>query len=230
MSEDSCIHPYSLPTKKSSTSQQRGQVNRPEDHRHEFEITKLWDGTPLKKEDTVKLSIEGIDRWLRLEVEAPFYKDPAPPGGKYGEACPELYNYEVVEAFFLNDSNQYLEVELAPRGEHLLLMLNGRRNAVVQQLPMYNIAEIKDGFWRGIAYIDNEYLPRNITKFNAFAIHGTKDSRTYSALFPASKGEFDFPDFHRLQFFQKVSFDHMPPFNKPAERNSTLWSMFTPRQ
>ncbi|XP_014785367.1 UPF0462 protein C4orf33 homolog isoform X2 [Octopus bimaculoides] len=215
MSEDSCPHPS-------------GQLNRRD--RLEFEIKKQWDGTPLTKADTVKLYIEGVDKWLRLEVEAPFYKDPAPPKGKYGQAYPELYNYEVVEAFFLNDTNQYLEVELAPRGEHLVLMLNGRRNAVVQQLPLYNIAEVKDGFWRGIAYIDNEYLPENVTKFNAFAIHGSKDSRIYSALFPAPKGQFEYPDFHRLEYFQEVSFDHMPPFNRSTERNSKLWSMYTPRQ
>ena len=36
----------------------------------------------------------------------------------------------MVEAFFLNHKDQYLEVEFGPHGQHIVLLLDGRRNAV----------------------------------------------------------------------------------------------------
>ena len=41
----------------------------------------------------------------------------------------KLY-YKVVEAFFLNSEDRYLEVEFGPHGQHIALLLDGRRNAV----------------------------------------------------------------------------------------------------
>ena len=38
--------------------------------------------------------------------------------------------FKVVEAFFLNDKEQYLELEFGPHGQHLMLLLNGNRNAI----------------------------------------------------------------------------------------------------
>ena len=41
-----------------------------------------------------------------------------------------LFDVEVVEAFFLNDAGDYLELEFGPHGQHLMLLLSGRRNAI----------------------------------------------------------------------------------------------------
>ena len=67
---------------------------------------------------------------VKISVSAPFYGDPAPPGGQTGQAYFGLWDYEVVEAFFLNTEDQYLEVEFGPHGQHIVLLLDGRRNAV----------------------------------------------------------------------------------------------------
>ncbi len=61
---------------------------------------------------------------------APYYGDPAPPGGKAGEAYFQLWDHEVVEAFFLNQEDQYLELEFGPHGQHLVLLLAGKGNAI----------------------------------------------------------------------------------------------------
>ena len=37
--------------------------------------------------------------------------------------------------------------------------------------------------WRGVAKIPLEYLPPGVKKFNAYAIHGSGDNRTYEALY-----------------------------------------------
>ena len=65
-----------------------------------------------------------------MTVEAQYFNDPPPPGALPGQAYFGLWDYEVVEAFFLNDQDQYLEVEFGPHGQHIVLLLDGRRNAV----------------------------------------------------------------------------------------------------
>ena len=68
---------------------------------------------------------------LVVEITAPYYGDPAPPGGREGEAYFKLWEYEVVEAFFLNqEKQQYLELEFGPHGQHLMLLLQGAGNAI----------------------------------------------------------------------------------------------------
>lgn len=51
----------------------------------------------------------------------------------------------VVEMFFLNKNDEYLEVELGPWGQHLLLLLQGERNAIKHSLPLdYIVTEKTD--------------------------------------------------------------------------------------
>ena len=55
----------------------------------------------------------------------------------------QLWEYEVVEAFFLSSgSEQYVELEFGPHGQHLALLLNGRRNAIKHSLPLNYRAQI----------------------------------------------------------------------------------------
>ncbi len=42
----------------------------------------------------------------------------------------------MVEAFFLNDADEYLELEFSPQGFYLFIMLDGYRNDVVSTLPL----------------------------------------------------------------------------------------------
>jgi len=111
----------------------------------------------------------------------------------------------VVEVFFLNDENQYVEIELGPRGQHIVLLLNGQRKTVRHSLPInYINVQRTDSDWRGEALIPIEYLPPNVTKMNAYAIHGTGDKRVYEALYPVSPGS-EGPDFHNLTAFNEFN-------------------------
>ena len=96
--------------------------------RREFEIKTTWDGKPVDHQP-VKITLIGADDDLIIEIKAPYFDDPAPEG-KPGEAFFKLWEYEVVETFFLNDADQYLELEFGPHGQHLSLLLNGNRNAI----------------------------------------------------------------------------------------------------
>ena len=60
---------------------------------------------------------------MQIEFEAAFYNSPIPSQPMI-ETCPErpfngLYNYEVVEVFFLNDNNQ-----VSSKGRFHLILLN----------------------------------------------------------------------------------------------------------
>ena len=93
-----------------------------------------------------EIGTEGKEQCIIFEVDAPFYNDPAPSepsdkksdiDSKNDKALMGLWDYEVVEAFFLcSKSEQYLEVEIGPHGHHLVLFLNGRKNIIKECLPI----------------------------------------------------------------------------------------------
>ena len=95
-------------------------------------------------------------------------------------------------------SATYLEVELSPHGHHLVLFLRGERNVVHRGVVLDYRADIEGGRWRGVAHIPVGWLPLETTRLNAFAMHGTHETRRYLAWRP-TRGER--PDFHRLAEF-----------------------------
>ncbi|KAG8199130.1 hypothetical protein JTE90_015967 [Oedothorax gibbosus] len=172
----------------------------------EFSISKTWDSQPSDHDPIIiKLYPEGD--FVVMEMTAPFFNDPPAPEGESGKPFPKLWDYEVVEAFFLGADEKYLEVEFSPYGQHLLLLLSGRKNAIKMCLPVTYSASITDNTWHGVAKIPNSYFPPRVNLFNAYAIHGSGDGRQYEALYPVPTGHFPHPDFHRLEFFRHIEFD-----------------------
>ncbi|NXA51891.1 CD033 protein, partial [Nothocercus julius] len=174
----------------------------------EFLIGHTWDGIPVSHEPaTVRLKPGKAG--LLMEVSAPFFNDPPAPLGEPGKPFGSLWNYEVVEAFFLSDrAEQYLEVELCPHGQHLLLLLSGRRRVWKENLPLeFEVTRMEDK-WEGKACLPWNYFPPCTDKFNAFAIHGSGVERKYEALHPVPRHELhegQKPDFHRLEFFKELN-------------------------
>ncbi|CAG5118210.1 unnamed protein product [Candidula unifasciata] len=190
-----------------------------------YAIRTTWNGDCIKHEP-VKISLApSSDGGMIITVLAPFFNSPPKPNGPAGQPFPGLWDYEVVEAFFLNDKNQYLEVELCPHGQHLLLMLNGQRKMVKDKLPLTSFNATIDGDrWKGEAILPRSYFPPGVTKFNAYAIHGEGSDRTYEALYPAT-WKLDQPDFHRLEFFQPIDMTQVLNNYKNNEV-SELWRPF----
>ena len=57
-----------------------------------------------------------------------------------------LWDYEVVEVFFLGRSDRYLEVEMSPHGHFLVLKLHGARKLVETMIPIdYHAGQVKVG-------------------------------------------------------------------------------------
>jgi len=196
-------------------------------------ITNLWNGDPDPSGKSVTIKMAEAKNEMVITIEAPFYNDPKPPNGKPGEAYFKLWDYEVVEAFFLaSASQQYLELEFGPHGQHLVLLLNGTRNAIKHSLDLDYKASIDGQVWKGVANIPKSYFPDNFDKWNAYAISGTGENRVYKSLFPVP-GEA--PDFHRLNDFKDiVGFECL---KVPAEEGSdeakaknAIWSVATDRK
>ncbi|XP_013092916.2 UPF0462 protein C4orf33 homolog isoform X1 [Biomphalaria glabrata] len=190
-----------------------------------FAIRTTWNGNCVKHEP-VKISLSpSADGGMIIKILAPFFNSPGRPNGPAGQPFPGLWDYEVVEAFFLNDKNQYLEVELGPWGQHLLLILNGERHAVKDKLPLTTYTATIDGDrWTGEAILPRGYFPPAVTKFNAYAIHGEGDNRVYESLYPATGSETK-PDFHNLRYFQPIDISALLNNYNPSDV-SDLWKPY----
>ncbi|KAL4640267.1 hypothetical protein GN956_G12675 [Arapaima gigas] len=170
-----------------------------------FVINQTWDSLPVKHEP-ITITFSPGDHGLLMDVSAPFFNDPAAPSGSPGQPFPGLWDYEVVESFFLNsDTENYLEVEICPHGQHLVLLLSGRGNAFQQGLPLSFQASINGDQWEGRALLPWRYFPPGVNKMNSYAIHGSGEGRTYEALYPIPRDEIvegQKPNFHLLEYFK----------------------------
>lgn len=193
----------------------------------EFKIRNTWNGQCIDHPPASISLSPALNGDVTLKVFAHFFNSPPkPPNAVAGQPYPELWNYEVAEAFFLNDNNQYVEVELSPHGVHLVLLLNGVRNAVKELLPMTYNATISADNWWGEATIPRAYFPPGVTKFNAYAIFNEGEARQYEALYPFNNaGPKDQPDFHRLETFQPIDMSKVMNNFSPQEVSDTWKSI-----
>jgi hypothetical protein len=177
-----------------------------------FSIETLWNSAPITNHLPVQITLSSTDDkdHLLVEIDAPFFNDP-PPSSSPSGPCRELWNYEVVELFFLSSlTNHYLELEFSPHGHYLVLLLTDRRKELKQMLPLpyYKVEHPSSDRWIGRAHIPRSLFPAHVDRFNAYAIHGQDDKRTYESLYPAPMDS-DKPDFHRLEFFQRLNFESL---------------------
>ncbi|XP_066488632.1 UPF0462 protein C4orf33 homolog [Tiliqua scincoides] len=174
----------------------------------EFKIQHTWNDFPVSHEPVV-IRFTPENAGIQMEVSAPFFNDPPAPPSEPGKPFNGLWDYEVVEAFFLNDqTEQYLEVELCPHGQYLVLLLSGRRKVCKQELPLVFEVSRTGAKWNGRVLLPWSYFTPGTNKFNAFAIHGSGVDRIYEALYPVPQQEIQKgqkPDFHRLEYFKSFS-------------------------
>ena len=159
-------------------------------------ITYLWDGTSLSQADIVHVSIEEHEQYMLLNIDAPYYDDPAPNGAP--SSFWGLWEHEVVEIFLVGADGQYLEAEFSPHGHHLLLWLSAPRIIEKKHLPVEFTAEIQHDRWKGTAKLKRSILPSSIKTWNLFSIHGIGEQRQYQCMYPLDTPK---PDFHQPQRF-----------------------------
>ena len=158
----------------------------------DFKIATTWNNLTVDHEPA-SLTFESDNSSLIIKVNAPYFNDPEKPSQKPGEFF-NLWDYEVVEAFFLNDEGKYLELEFGPYDHYLAIMLDGVHKVFKQDLKIDYKAEINGTHWSGIAKIPESFFPKMTTKLNAYAIHGSNESRVYESLYPTPFEKYPKPD------------------------------------
>lgn len=167
-------------------------------------IERTWDGAPIGPTERAALTVRPLGSGLELRVEAPFHDDPAPPHAP--GPTPGLWEHEVVELFVAGADERYLEIELGPRGHHLVLWLEGIRQPAASALPLDYEVRVDGARWTATARTGPQVpLPDPPWRVNAYVIHGVGAARRYLAHAPVP-GER--PDFHRLACF--VPWDEIP--------------------
>ncbi|XP_028657509.1 UPF0462 protein C4orf33 homolog isoform X1 [Erpetoichthys calabaricus] len=192
----------------------------------EYSIAHTWDSIPVNH-NPVTIHLQPGDGGLLMEVRGPFFNDPPAPAGPPGEPFDKLWDYEVAEAFFLNSTTEkYLEVEVCPHGQHLILLLHGRGNAWKRGLSLKYEASIEGNEWHGKALLPWRYFPPGVNKMNLYAIHGSDPRRTYEALYPVPREDLkpgQGPNFHLLEYFQNFNLKDIMG-NDFLQPDSDLWS------
>lgn len=161
-----------------------------------FSIQNQWNGELGRSEAKVLVELVHHPLGLLMEIEAPFYNDPAPPSPK--GSFWTLWEYEVVEIFVVGSNGHYLEIECGPHGHYLCLELHDVRQVTRHGMRLDYSAQIQKGRWQGQCVIPKELLPPPPHRVNLFAIHGIKENRNYSA-WTALGGET--PNFHQPSQF-----------------------------
>jgi hypothetical protein len=163
---------------------------------HTQSIAYTWDGNPIAKKNLVHVHTIQKKDGLHINIDAPFYNDPAPQ--EASGSLWELWKYEVVEIFLVDSNGQYLEAEFGPHGHHLLLWLDSPRNITKKHLPVSYSAKIQGNRWKGTVHMDFSILPDPIVQWNIFSIHGQEGHRNYHCMKPLQTPK---PDFHRPDQF-----------------------------
>ena len=160
-------------------------------------IDRLWNGTPAWPSERSEVTFSLEPSGLLVRIAACLHGDPAPagPAGRIDG----LWGYEVVELFLANDDGHYLELEFGPYGHYLALRFSGIRQIDSGDIAISYQTEITDQRWRGTAQVPAACLPSQLTRANAYAIHGQGQERRYLAAFAVPGPR---PDFHQPQFFQ----------------------------
>ena len=165
-----------------------------------FQITREWNGTSIENPlHWVTVDVELTEKGLHIGVSSLCYADdvpstvPDPEKGTWG-----LWDYEVVELFLVDDKGHYTEIEVGPHGHHLVLQLDGPRSIVCKEIPMQWNSSIEDSRWVGTGYLERQWLPENIARVNAFAIHTINGKRRYCCYTPLPGSQ---PNFHQPERF-----------------------------
>jgi hypothetical protein len=206
----------------------------------QYEIKTDWEGNEIldeSKHSLISFSIPEDKNVLVITVEsAPFYNNPPPPKSDH-ETCICLWEFEVIEVFVKGRMDKYIEIELSPHGEYLILAMDGHKQRFHEALhPISYKSKILQETWTAEIVIPFSFLPPPFLagdlpmfSFNAYSLYSQGDKRITNALFPCSKGEYEIPDCDRLHLFQPLPNDLFAVFLKQPSpekfvAESHLWN------
>jgi hypothetical protein len=139
-----------------------------------------------------EVSLAQTREGVRVHVRAPVLQNARIPAQPTGMRVANLWEYDVVEVFFVGPGHQYLELELGAGGHWLLLSFNEirHRSNEHEQLALKINWKREGEFWTSETVIPLELIPKSLRALNAFVIA----RGFFLAHSPVSGPE---PDFHQ---------------------------------
>ena len=74
-------------------------------------------------------------------------------------------------------------------GHHIGLTFGSDGKVVTEGLKFEYKSNLNGSVWTGTAIIPKAYFPCDVTRWNAYAIHGEGEDRVYESLFPVTDGK-----------------------------------------
>jgi len=151
----------------------------------------------LWAEVNLSQSIKGI----HVQVRGPMLHEQRIPEAPIGERVDGLWNFDVIEVFFVGPGHQYLELELGAGGHWLLLgfdRIRHRSREYASLKPIVRYAKDSDKTWSSEITLPLNLIPENLRAMNAFAIMAGQ----FLSLAPLPGEK---PDFHQPDVYPSVS-------------------------
>lgn len=167
-----------------------------------LEVERRWNGDDCP-DKTIRgeFQVERIDQGLLITAKAPKFSVEHQPNVPTGTRFDGLWEFDVLEIFFVGEGEKYLEIELGTAGHYLVLSFDGIRRRVNDFYDKsfdHNFVRNDDGSTVSTILIPNDILPPVITRANAFVIGG-QEFLAYAQL-PGEK-----ENFHQPQAFPAMT-------------------------
>jgi hypothetical protein len=166
----------------------------------ELAIERRWDGSlPRRSELRAQARLSATADGLGVEVGMPHQRPVRLPDAPSGARVDGLWEFDVVECFFVAADGRYLELELGAGGHYLALAFSAPR----QRSGDFADTRLEIDWrrdadaWCARCVLPRSWLPQPIVRANAFAIGGGE----FLAHQPTG-GER--PDFHRPERFPAI--------------------------
>jgi hypothetical protein len=163
-------------------------------------IASTWNGIDLHESQIAEAELLSHSGAMTIRIDAPFANDPAPPipSGR----CDGLWNFEVVEFFFVARDHHYLEIEVGPFGHYLVIEHSAIRQRQADQIRLHVSNTSRHAQrWRTEVSLSHPLFMQPLVALNAFRISGPEHARSYFAAFPCGG---DAPDFHRIDDYPRL--------------------------
>ncbi len=161
-----------------------------------LEVKRRWNGDECPdKSIRGDFEVERTDEGLLITATAPKFSVEHHPNAPSGKRFDGLWDYDVLEIFFIGEDGKYIEVELGTAGHYLVLGFDGvrrRSNDFYDRIFEHTFNRSEDGSTISTIFIPNEILPTVITRVNAFII-ANQEFLAHAPL-PGAKADFHQPD------------------------------------
>lgn len=165
-----------------------------------IQLTHQWNGLLASGSNHTQIKIEQSAHALNIsflaQLTSIFTAPSSPPGFTHG-----LWEYDVLEVFFMRPDGSYLEIEVGPKVHWLVYEFTSYRKAIEKDLrPLTYTCTTKNLTWHGEFVIPKAWfrIPLLQCRANFYQIRTTKQGREHLAW--RSIPQID-PDFHRTECF-----------------------------